>query len=190
MSKPPLGPTVLLSSGRLGREVGVNRSDKPVYIDSQGHLCCQHGERAPTIQAWLNKERAGSKETVSDRPSVCDCQNLDGLMTDYKVDEALWPKQTCSLYKLLGALGNEEIECNTRPQRFALKTHTGDELFIQPSGTLVCRHGNTKKTLIKLNANPTAKFRSSRTVKCGCTSLSVPRRVGSVFATKSPIFKA
>ena len=27
-----LGPTTLLASGRIGREVGVNRSDRPVFV--------------------------------------------------------------------------------------------------------------------------------------------------------------
>ena len=184
MSAPSLGPTVLLASGRLGREVGTNRSDQPVYIDSEGHTCCKHGERAPTIQAWINAERAKEEGDATSRPSGCDCQNLDGLLTSYDVDREQWPKLTCSLYKQLGALNAEETTFNTRPQRFALTTHEGVELWVQPSGTLVCKHGNTKKTLNKLlqNTNDKAKFRSSRIVKCGCTSLAVPRRVGSVFA--------
>ena len=143
MSTASLGPTVLLSSGRLGREVGVNRSDRPVFIDSEGHICCEHGERAPTIQAWLNAERA---KDGGSRPSVCDCQNLDGLLTSYSVEESEWPKLTCSVYKQLGALGAQETNFNTRPQRFALTTREGVELWVQPSGMLVCKHGNSKKT--------------------------------------------
>tara|TARA_B110001452_G_scaffold86424_1_gene70600 strand:+ start:437 stop:1027 length:591 start_codon:yes stop_codon:yes gene_type:complete len=184
MSVPSLGPTVLLASGRLGRKVGINRSDRPVFIDSEGHICCEHGERAPTIQAWINLERAKDEGDVTNRPSVCDCQNLDGLLTRYDIDEAQWPKLTCPLFKQLGSLGAAEAKFNTRPQRFALTTHEGVELWVQPSGMLVCKHGNSKKTLNKLlqNTNDKAKFRSSRIVKCGCSSLAVPRRVGSVFA--------
>ena len=70
-------PLVLLPSGRLGRKVAINRSDKPVYLDcrsaAQKVLCC-HGERAASIMAWLALERADASFT---RPSVCDCQNVD-----------------------------------------------------------------------------------------------------------------
>lgn len=188
MTPPSLGPTVLLASGRLGREVGINRSDRPVFIDSEGHICCEHGERAPTIQAWINAERERAKDEgdATNRPSVCNCQNLDGLLSSYGIDEAQWPKLTCPLFKQLGSLGAAEAKFNTRPQRFALTTHEGVELWVQPSGMLVCKHGNSKKTLLKLQDtnNTRPKFRSSRIVKCGCTSLAVPRRVGSVFAAK------
>ena len=54
---PVVGPTVLLASGRLGRQVSVNRSDRPVYVDREGLPCCAHGERATTIQSWLKHER-------------------------------------------------------------------------------------------------------------------------------------
>jgi len=180
-----LGPTTLLASGRLCRAVGVNRSDQPVYIDSEGHICCRHGERAPSIQAWINAERK-SNETASHRPSVCDCQNLDGLLSNYNVDKDQCPRQTCSLFKTLGALGAEVTTVNTRSQRFALTTPEGCELWVQPSGTLVCRHGNSKKILQKLNSTTISKFRSSTTIKCGCCTPSVPRRVGSVFAKMKP----
>lgn len=191
MSVPSLGPTVLLSSGRLGREVAVNRSDRPVFIDSEGHICCEHGERAPTIQAWINAERAKDEGDATNRPSFCDCKNLDGLLTSYDVDETQWPKLTCSVYKQLGVLGAQETNFNTRPQRFALTTHEGVELWVQPSGMLVCKHGNSKKTLTKLRDTTTnKKFRSSRIIKCECCTLSVPRRVGSVFAAAKSNLKA
>ena len=187
MKTSSLGPTELLLSGRLGRQVTVNRSDNAVFIDSEGQLCCKHGERAPTIQAWLNAERVASEDNGFTRPSSCDCQNVDGLLTSYNIEETEWPKMGCSLYKCLGALGASEIK-HARPQRFAIKTHESSEIWVQPSGTLVCKHGNSKKMLNKLLANRDTKFRSSRVTKCYC-SLRVPRRVGSVFAQKQTIIK-
>lgn len=179
-----LGPTKLLASGRIGREVGVNRSDRPVFVDPDGHICCEHGERAATIQSWIN---AG---TAVCRPSVCDCKNLDGLLTTYDVPEEQWPVHGGSLFKLCGSLGTAEITANTRPQRFVLTTHEGHELWVQPSGTIVCKHGNSRKTLNKLSTCKTARFRSSSIVKCDCRSLRIPRRVGSVFVQQKSVIKA
>ena len=46
MSAPvQLGPPVLLPSARVGRQVAINRSDKPVYLDLDGKPLCQHGEK-------------------------------------------------------------------------------------------------------------------------------------------------
>ena len=185
MPAQPLGTTKLLQSGRLGRQVTINRSDNAVFVDSDGHLCCKHGERAPTIQAWLNAERAAKEGNGFSRPSSCDCQNVDGLLTSYKIEKKEWPKIGCSLYKCLGALGAQEIN-HARPQRFATAIHENSDIWVQPSGTLVCKHGNSKKMLKKLTTNRDTRFRSSRVIKCHC-SLSVPRRVGSVFAQKQTI---
>ena len=184
-----LGPTTLLASGRIGRKVGVNRSDRPVFVDSDGHICCEHGERAATIQSWINAERETPGTAVC-RPSVCDCANLDGLLTTYDVPEEQWPVHGGSLFKLCGSLGTAEITANTRPQRFVLTTYEGHELWVQPSGMIVCKHGNSRKTLNKLNTCKTARFRSSSIVKCSCGPLSIPRRVGSVFVQKRSLIKA
>lgn len=184
-----LGPTTLLASGRIGREVGVNRSDRPVFVDAEGHICCEHGERAATIQSWINAERENPEATVC-RPSVCNCANLDGLLTSYHVPDAERPVQSGSLFKLVGSLGTTEIKANTRPQRFVLTTHKGNEIWVQPSGTIVCRHGNSQKTLNKLTMGKEARFRSASVVKCACRSLSIPRRVGSVFVQKKSLIKA
>ena len=174
------GPTALLASGRLGRQIGVNRSDQPIFVDSCGHVCCMHGERASTIMSWVKAERENAENPIC-RPSLCSCENVDGLLSTYSIDKEQWPKKDGSLYKLLGVLGAEEANVNTRPQRYALTTHAGVEVWVQPTGTLVCKHGNTKKLLTKVaTKDDRSKFRSSRITKCRCT-LSIPRRVGSVF---------
>ena len=179
------GPTTLLASGRLGRQIGENRSDQPIFVDSCGHLCCMHGERASTIMSWVTAERENAENALV-RPSRCSCENIDGLLSAYSIAEEQWPKKGGSLYKLLGFLGTEEANVNTRPQRYALTTHAGVQIWVQPAGTLVCKHGNTKKTLIKVATKGDAcKFRSSRIIKCAC-ALSIPRRVGSVFV-KQPL---
>ena len=143
-----------------------------------------HGERASTIISWVKDERENAENPI-DRPSLCSCENVDGLLSTYSIDKEQWPKKDGSLYKLLGLLGAEEANVNTRPQRYALTTHAGVEVWVQPTGTLVCKHGNTKKLLAKVaTKDDSTKFRSSRITKCGC-SLSIPRRVGSIFVKQS-----
>ena len=175
MTQPDVGPVAFLPSGRLGRQIAVNRSDKPVFVDASGHACCVHGERAPSIQAWINQEKSDANFR---RPSVCDCKNVDGLLTTYNVAESDWPKTEGSLYKLLGTMESEEKTMNTRPQRLALKTPTC-ELWIQPAGTIVCAHGNSRKVLSRMHKDAT-RFKSAGVVKCAC-KMQVPRSVGSVF---------
>jgi hypothetical protein len=83
-----LGPVRLLPSGRIARQVSINRSNEPVFIDKDGVTCCRHGERGATIQAWLNTERV---DPEFERPSTCDCGNLDGLLTAYDITSADLP---------------------------------------------------------------------------------------------------
>lgn len=170
-----LGPPKLLASGRIGRQVATNRCGKPVHIDTNGLACCEHGERRPSIISWINSARANPS---FQRSSLCTCENVDGLMTNYHVDKLDLPSADTSLFELLGAMGNEEKIVNTRPQRIALKTPTC-ELWIQPSGIIVCPHGNSRKVLARMRKEAT-RFRSNGVVKCSCV-INVPRRVGSVF---------
>ena len=137
---PPLGPPVLLASGRVGRQIAQNRSDKPVYLDSEHKLVCLHGERAPSLMAWLAAERADPSYT---RPSSgCDCTNIDGLMSEYAYDPTDDPNLPSSLYELLGALGAEQKTVMSRPQRKAFAS-AESEVWVQPTGTIVCAHGNS-----------------------------------------------
>jgi hypothetical protein len=176
MDPSAFGPPKLLTSGRIGRQVATNRCGKPVFIDTNGLTCCEHGERHPSITSWINSARANPS---FQRPSPCTCENVDGLMTNYEVDTLDLPPADIPLYKLLTAMGNEEKMVNTRPQRIALKTPTC-ELWIQPSGTIVCPHGNSRKVLGRMRKEAT-RFRSNGVVKCNCM-MNIPRRVGSVFA--------
>ena len=173
-----LGREQLLDSGRTGRQVAVNRSDNPVFLDSQGKLVCRHGERAASIQEWMAKERMDPRY---ERPSVCDCGNIDGLLRKYDINQGntvMSPLQG-SLYKLLGNLGAEQKVVNTRPQRKAITT-SDCEVWVQPTGTLVCKHGNTRKVLAKIAAGRGASFKRKSFVTCNCV-LKVPRRTGSIF---------
>jgi hypothetical protein len=175
MGQRELGPVVFLPSGRLGRQISVNRSDRPVFIDCDGKSCCSHGERAPSVLAWLSQEKLNPH---FQRPSVCDCGNVDGLMTTYDIKESDRPTLEGSLFKFLGTMGSEEKVMNTRPQRLALKTPSC-ELWVQPVGTIVCEHGNSRKVLNRM-INDAARFKRKGVVKCNC-KMQLPRRIGSVF---------
>lgn len=182
VSTVSLGPVQLLPSGRIARQVSISRSNEPVYIDKDGVMCCRHGERPATIQAWLNSERADSEFM---RPSTCDCGNLDGLLTDYDLTTADLPalNEGETLFELLGKMKADECKVNARPQRLAFKTSTS-ELWIQPKGTIVCKHGNSRKVIARMIKGDAKRFRSLGVVKCECC-LSIPRRVGSVLVPKS-----
>ena len=177
-----LGPVQLLASGRIARQVSINRSNEPVFIDKDGVTCCRHGERPATIQAWLNAERADPAFT---RTSPCDCGNLDGLLTEYDLTAADLPVlgKGETLFELLGKMNADECKVNSRPQRLALKT-SASELWIQPKGTIVCKHGNSRKVIARMVKGDATRFRSSGVVKCSCC-LSIPRRVGSVLVPKN-----
>ena len=173
----------LTSAGRLGVRVATSKSDQPVLVDTEGKTMCMHGERPPSIQAWLNAERADPEYK---RPSICTCKNLDGLLTDYSnVHPPKLPSNHASLYMLLSQIRAEHREINGRPQRLAVTTPQC-EIWIQPAGTIVCKHGNTRKMLAKMSraraANDTeSRYRRSGIIKCTCT-LNIPRRHGSIFA--------
>jgi len=169
---------VILASGRIGRQVAINRSDCPVFLDQHGHAVCRHGERATSIMSWIALQR---KDASFVRKSSCDCENVDGLLTEYvklETDASL----ELPLYQLLAEVGAEQRMVNTRPQRKALATPSS-EIWVQPNGTLVCVHGNTRKTLAKMAKGVKAGFKRKSTEVCACR-LSVPRRVGSIFVAK------
>ena len=182
----------ILSSGRLGYPASINRSDKPVFIDTRGARMCMHGEKGALIRTWMAAEK---DDPGFDRGSPCTCRNVDGLMSGGPTaacdpPKAYGPKSE-NLYDLLGVLGAPEKESGSRPQRLALET-TGSELWVQPSGQVVCEHGNSRKILDKLqrqrasmaDEQSPAHFRSSGMTRCGCI-MKVPRRRGSVFGDAS-----
>ena len=179
----------ILPSGRLGYPVSINRSGRPVFVDSKGVRMCMHGEKVTTIRMWKKAEQA---DPGFERGSECTCCNVDGLMTARAAAACEPPAAfdpTCdNLYGLLGALDAPEKEIDSRPQRLALKT-AGAELWIQPSGMVVCEHGNSRKILSKLceqrklcspAESPPVHFRSKRVARCDCI-MKVPRRHGSIF---------
>ena len=175
---PPLGPTRLLRTARLARCVGKNRSGCDVFVDVGGHVLCQHGERAATIESWMKKEAV---DATFVRNSVCDCKNVDGLHTKYAVPAESLPTQPtrAALFPLLGELGCEEMCVRGRPQRLAYRNKACGEVWIQPSGAPVCPHGNSSRVLATIRKGD-KKHRSNSVVKCEC-KLALPDRECSIF---------
>lgn len=170
----------LLPSGRIGRRLLVNKSNRPVYVDSHGKRVCMHGERAGTIMGFIQAERGGKEDVRA--PSTCDCLNTDGLLSTPASSElGSVPETRGSVFELLVRLDAVEKVVNGRPQRKAVGE--GDqEIWIQPAGTLVCSHGNTRKRLIKMKQGSGAVFKCKSMVRCGCT-IAPLRRNGSVFSS-------
>ena len=98
-------------------------------------------------------------------------------MTNYMINDADTPKLEGSLYHLLGAMGAREVVRKTRPQRLALATKKG-EVWVQPSGLLVCPHGHSRRMIYKLRGKGAVSKRKAPD-PCGCT-IHVPHRIGSV----------
>ena len=180
-----LGPLAILPSGRLCRSIGQNRSGNDVFIDSFGKAVCAHGEVGHTIVGWLRQEANGASRADVRRGSPCDCVNSDGLMVEYTSIpscELPDPGSFKGVFDLLGAIGAEEKVVKTRPQRLALLNEPGKEVWVQPSGALVCAHGLSARTLA---AGGRAKRGSGERVSCGC-QLRVLRRKGSIFGADGP----
>lgn len=172
----------LTPAGRIGLPVALSKSNRDVLVCTKSKTMCVHGERPASLLAWMASERA---DPTFKRPSVCDCQNLDGLLTDYKGSCPFVPDvRMTTLYKALGEIGTEEIVVCGRPQRLAIDASpSSGQIWIQPAGTVVCQHGNTRK-MIAAMANPeTARRRKNDVTVCDC-KLVIPRRQGSVFSKR------
>ena len=193
--EPTPGPTTVLSSGRLGRLIAHNASDEAIFIGEDGRPLCRHGEKASSILNWASRERSeDAKWADFERDSVCDCSGILGLLTnyidgetpEYNVSKDDLPKfngKRSSLYEFLGGAAAEECRVRNVPQRFVSKIPvSGHGIWMQPSGMLVCKHGNSAKVLRKMNPpNPaTAQvkpYTCDRRDRCTCR-LDIPRRCG------------
>ena len=102
-------------------------------------------------------------------------------MTAYECVDDKRGELDVPLFKMLGMLGAKEKTVNSRPQRLAVEKD-GVEVWVQPSGTLVCAHGNTRRAIAKMKKGG-SNFKRKCTIVCEC-SLVFPRRRGTIFAPK------
>ena len=94
--------------------------------------------------------------------SVCDCQTTEGL--NVTVPEAVCaPARPKSLFDYLEAEDAELIKVKGRDARRI--PHVKDATFVSTVGTVTCRHGASRRSLIKKERS---KVESKRLPTCGC----------------------
>ena len=162
---PPSTKEVLLASYRVGKLHHVESSGRCVFLDHEGHLCCQHGERGRAISRWLSKEKeiaiALSEGRVVEsfkRDSVCDCKTTDGL---YATPQIKPPVPPWSIYAFLQDQDAPFVFSRHVPA-VELPFHPGT--YLRTDGKLACRHGYTQ--------------RSIKRGRCACIVPNLPKRNG------------
>jgi hypothetical protein len=162
---------VLLPSMRVGRPYSKRIDGKLVYLTTEGQLVCSHGELSSTISYWTHIEK---KAKLYDMPapqrggainlSVCDCQTTEGLNVSLPKSTQI-PTKPDSLFELLQANNTEMIKVKGREAR-RIPAHTEqDHAFLSTVGQITCRHGASRRSLIKKER---ATASSTRLPACGC----------------------
>ena len=142
---------------------------KKIYIDTKGELLCEHGERSTTITFWMAMEKRAKIDGTEppprggfQTPSICDCMNTDGL--NVKIPESVEaPALPPSLFEHLESIDTEVIKVKGRDAR-CIPYVTGP-VFVSTIGTLTCRHGASRRSLIKKERSG---IESKRLPACGC----------------------
>ena len=160
----------------------VEADGKQVFITMDGKLVCPHGECSSTILYWLREERI-AKEKGLPLPvrggcrgmSTCDCQNTDGL--NGKRGDCEGHKPTpASLFEYLEQQDTELITVKGRQARRI--PHLSGPTYVTEIGTLCCRHGASRLSLI--NKQKAGSRPSVRLPTCGCTLFPLPVRSGGL----------
>jgi len=162
-------PLVLLPSMRFGRLYSRQLDGKVTYLTTDGQLVCEHGEISSTISYWTSIEKRARADGLEapprggfNNPSVCDCQTTEGLNVQVPVDVS-FPNRPTSLFEFLEASGTETIKVKGLEARQI--PHLKDEAFLSTVRTVTCRHGASRRSLIKKER---AMAESKRLPKCGC----------------------
>ena len=160
--------TVLLPSMRFGRLYSKLPDGKRVFLTTDRQLVCEHGELSSTICFWLSMEKKARADGTEPpqrggfNPSVCDCATTEGL--NGAIQEGICaPCKPTSLFEFLEASGAEVIKVKGRDARQI--PHIKDAAFVSTVGTVCCRHGSSRRSLIKKHRTPT---KSNRLASCDC----------------------
>ena len=160
---------VLLPSMRFARPFSKQVDGKHVYLTTEGQLVCEHGELSSTISFWVSSEKRSNANGQwppprggFHNPSVCDCQTTEGLNVQIPADVSP-PARPKSLYEFLESNDAEVIKVKGREARRI--PHLQDATFVSTVGALTCRHGASRRSLIKKKRSTTE---SNRLPKCGC----------------------
>ena len=172
--------TTLLPSLHFGRLFGVQPDGKQVFLTSTGKLVCPHGECSSTICFWLAAEKKAREAGLPPPPrggsrgsSACDCQTTEGL--NVKVDASVVAPPTApdSLFDFLEAAGAELVTVKGRDARRV--PHLPGPTFVTAAGRLCCRHGASRRSLIKRQRSSAP---SARLPTCKCVLAPLPLRAG------------
>ena len=170
---------VLLPSMRIGRLYSKLPDGQLVYLTTSGQLVCSHGELSSTISYWLSIEKQARINNVSAPPrggagnrSVCDCQTTEGLNVALP-DCTPIPEKPASLFEFLEAVDTEKLNMKGREARRI--PHTEPAAFVSTVGRVTCRHGASRRSLIKKERSTAA---STRLPACGCNLAPLSLRGG------------
>ena len=142
---------------------------KQIYLSTEGQLLCAHGELSSNISFWNSIEKRAKADGVEppprggfQTPSICDCVTTEGL--NVKLAEGLeLPSKPTSLFEFLELNETELVKVKGRDARRI--PHTTDPMFVSTIGTLTCRHGASRRSLINKERSTTE---SKRRPSCGC----------------------
>jgi len=159
----------ILPSLRFGRLYTTMVDGKKVYLSTDGQLLCEHGELASTISFWNSIEKRAKIDGTEppprggfQTPSICDCATTEGL--HYKLpDDVCLPARPPSLFEFLESNDAEVIKVKGRDARRI--PHTDSPMFVSTIGTLTCRDGASRRSLIKKSKT---QLESKRLPTCGC----------------------
>ena len=164
-SAPPVPEVVVLSSYRAARLHHIESSGREVFMDHEGQLCCEHGERGRALSRWLTREKEDCLAVAEGRcvkpfrrDSVCNCRTTDGLFATPQLQA---PSPPQSLYAYLQDMDAPFVFSHHLPA-VELPFHPG--IYLRVDGKLACRHGNTK--------------RSIKAGRCDCAVPVLPKRQG------------
>lgn len=159
---------VLLPSMRFAILYNKLADGKKVFLTTEKQLVCEHGELSSTISYWCAIEKKAKLDGLCPPPrgghvgSICDCQTTEGLNVTLQ-ESAVPPVKPMSLYEFLETSGAEVIKVKGRDARRI--PHTKDAAFVSTVGHVTCRHGASRRSLIKKER---ATTESKRLPKCGC----------------------
>ena len=170
------GTTVLAPTYRFVRPYTIVEPDGArIFIDvTDGSLLCKHGELGSTVSTWCQAEKIAAREgrPPPTRPSICDCQNANGLFTKQKnasPPTAAESTVPASIFDHLVAIDTPSVLVAGREAR-QLPFTSGDQAsFLTPDGRIICRHGRLRSSLLRM------KQRGSQ-ARCQCMPRGIPQR--------------
>ena len=181
----------LLPSLRFGRLHTTMADGKKIYLSTDGQLLCEHGELPSTILYWTSMEKRAEIDGVKppprggfQTPSICDCMTTEGMHCKLE-DNVRLPVKPSSLFQFLESNGAECVKVKGRDARRI--PYVSGPTFVSTVGTLTCRHGASRRSLIKKTKTQTE---SKRLPNCGCKLKALCRRAADSKASNWASFRS